>query len=326
MPLSVAIQMDPIEHINFEGDSTLILALEAQRRGHTLFYYQPRELVLRDGVLYAWVRPITLRYERGNHFTLGQEERVRLSDMDVVLLRQDPPFDMHYITTTYHLERIHPKTLVVNNPREVRNCPEKLFICDFPELMPPTLITEDIREIEDFRKTYKDIVIKPLYAFGGTDIFHITETDENFTPLLEMFKSVYQHPMIIQQYLPKVKEGDKRLIFINGEIAGALNRIPAEGHIRSNLRVGGKAVKTALTDREREIAGILGPELKLRGLILAGVDVIGGYITEINVTSPTGLQAVNRLDNVKLEIQFWDAVEATVADLDSVVTTSNQRL
>lgn len=309
MSLSVAVQMDPIELINFEGDSTLVLALEAQRRGHMLYYYQPREIVLLDGEVFAWVRPLVLRYEKGNHYTLGQEQRIKLRDMDVVLLRQDPPFDMHYITTTYHLERIHPETLVVNNPAEVRNCPEKLFVCDFPQFMPPTLITEDIREIEHFRKTYKDIVIKPLYAFGGTDIFHMNEQDENFYPLLDMFKTVYKHPMIIQQYLPSVKEGDKRLIFIDGKIAGALNRIPAEGTIRSNLRVGGKAHKTALTTREQEIGEAIGPELARKGLILAGVDVIGGYVTEINVTSPTGLQAVNRLNHVKLEETFWDAVE-----------------
>lgn len=309
MPLSVAIQMDPIELINFEGDSTLILALEAQRRGHILYYYQPKDLTLRDGKVSARVRPLTVRYEKGNHFGLGEEQRVALSEMDVVLLRQDPPFDMHYITTTYHLERIHPKTLVVNNPTEVRNCPEKLFVCDFPTLMPPTLITEDVQEIEHFRKEYKDIVIKPLYSFGGTDIFRLTEQDENFHSLLEMFQTIYKHPVIVQQYLPKVKEGDKRLVFIDGKIAGALNRIPAKGTIRSNLRAGGTAVKTQITDREQQIGEILGPALKSRGLILAGVDVIGGYITEVNVTSPTGLQAVNRLEGISLERIFWDAVE-----------------
>lgn len=312
MPLSVALQMDPIALINLEGDSSLVLGLEAQKRGHKLYYYQPKDLILRDGKVFARMCPLTLRYEKGNHFTLREEERIALADMDVILLRQDPPFDMHYITTTYHLERVHPKTLVVNNPAEVRNCPEKLLVCNFPELMPPTLITEDLREIEDFRKEYKDIVMKPLYAFGGRDVFRVTEQDENFYPLVEMFKSVYQLPVIAQQYLPNVKEGDKRLIFIDGEVAGALNRIPVEGGIRSNMAVGGKAVKTTLTDREYEIASIIGPELKKRGLILAGIDVIGGYVTEINVTSPTGLQTVNRLENVQMEAMFWDVVEQKI--------------
>lgn len=309
MALSVAIQMDPIASIHIETDTTFVLALEAQRRGHKLYYYTPRDMFLDRGEVMAWVAPLEVRRDPKNFYTLGQTERVALKNMDVVLLRQDPPFDMHYITTTHYLELIMRDTLVVNNPVEVRNCPEKLFVCHFPQLMPPTLITEDIEEVRKFRKEYGDVIIKPLYSHGGKDVFHLGKEDKNLVSLVDMFLRTFRTPFIVQQFLPKVMSGDKRIMLIDGNPVGAINRVPAEGEVRSNLAAGGKAEKTTLTEREREICSLLGPALRQRGLLLVGIDVIGGYLTEINVTSPTGLQVINRLDNAQTEILMWDVIE-----------------
>ncbi|MEK9725428.1 MAG: glutathione synthase [Rhodospirillaceae bacterium] len=310
MSLKVAIQMDHVSGIDIAGDSTFVLAMEAQKRGHALFHYEPDRLAMRDGRVVAAVEPMTVRREKGNHFTLGEPVSMDLAEADVVLLRQDPPFDMAYITTTHLLERIHPDTLVVNDPREVRNAPEKLFVTHFPEFMPPTLIASDPALIRDFRAEHTDIILKPLYGNGGAGVFHVTPGDENLNALLEMFTERGREPIIAQAYLKDVREGDKRIILIDGEAAGATNRVPQAGEARSNMHVGGQAMKTALTPRERDICAAIGPELKARGLIFVGIDVIGGYMTEINVTSPTGLQEVNAFDGVCLESDIWDAIEA----------------
>lgn len=310
MTLSVAIQMDAIEHLRVASDSTLLLGLEAQKRGFTLYYYQPKQLVLKNGMVMARVRPLTLYREAKQYFALGEEQLVALAEMDVVLMRNDPPFDMAYLTATYHLERIHPATLVINNPKEVRNAPEKLLVCDFPELMPPTVITQDHVELKAFRKEYKDIILKPLYAHGGRDVFRVKEDDVNFTGIIEVLEKLYPCPLIAQAFLPEIAEGDKRIILVEGEPAGALTRIPASGEVRSNLAAGGSAIKTTLTERDREICAAIGPELKRRGLLFAGIDVIGRYITEINVTSPTGIPSINRLSNGCVEVVIWDAIEA----------------
>ncbi len=310
MSLRVAIQMDPIESIDIKGDSTFVMGLEAQKRGHSIFHYLPEDLALDDGKVQAFVRPMTLKYEEGDHFTLGNGQWVDLEDdMDVVLMRQDPPFDMGYITATHLLEKIHPKTLVVNDPAEVRNAPEKIFVTKFPDLMPPTLITSNKAKIEEFRATHKDIIVKPLYGNGGAGVFHLQPGDENLNSLLEMFGGINREPLMIQAYLPDVRKGDKRIILVDGEAVGAINRIPAEGESRSNMHVGGQAVRSALTDREKEICDAIGPELKARGMIFVGIDVIGDYMTEINVTSPTGLQEINRFDGACLEALIWDAIE-----------------
>jgi glutathione synthase len=310
MSLVVALQMDPIQHINYDGDSTFVLGLAAQDRGHRLYHYHPNRLSLRDGKVTARGHAMTLRRERGNHFALGEEEVIDLSKVDVVLMRQDPPFDMAYITATHILEHVHPKTLVVNDPVEVRNAPEKLFVAKFDGLMPPTLITSDRAEILAFRAEHKDIIVKPLYGNGGAGVFHITPGDENLGSLLELFTQLYREPVIVQRYLPEVRQGDKRIILIDGEPVGAINRVPMAGEARSNMHAGGKPVQSQLTAREREICAAIGPELKARGLIFVGIDVIGSYLTEINVTSPTGLQEINRFDGVKLEERIWDAIEA----------------
>ncbi len=309
MNLTVAIQMDPIERINIETDSTFALAREAQARGHKLFYYGPRQLTFREGRVTARVNPLTVRATQGDHFTLGEASVHDLSRTDVVLMRQDPPFDMAYISATHLLERLQPGTLVVNDPGEVRNAPEKLFVTQFKDLMPPTLITSDPAEIRAFREEHKDIILKPLYGNGGAGVFRVKPDDENLGALLEMFTSFYREPIVVQRYLSEVRKGDKRIILIDGEFAGALNRVPAEGEARSNLHVGGKPEPAALTARERQICAALGPQLKKRGLIFAGIDVIGDYLTEINVTSPTGIQEVKRFggpDGAKL---IWDAIE-----------------
>jgi glutathione synthase len=308
--LAVAIQMDPIESININADSTFALALEAQKRGHTLFHYLPSALALKNGKVLARVRPLQVRRELGNHFTLGDEQVIDLATMDVVLMRQDPPFDMAYITATHLLEHIHPKTLVVNDPVHVRNAPEKLLVTHFEGLLPPTLITADRQQILDFRAEYQDIVLKPLFGNGGAGVFHITPGDENLNSLLEMFTQLYREPVIVQAYLPEVRQGDKRIILVDGRPVGAVNRVPASGEARSNLHVGGKAVKTELTAREREICEAIGPTLRERGLIFVGIDVIGDYLTEINVTSPTGIQEIDRFDGVCIEAEIWDAIEA----------------
>ena len=310
MSLNVAIQMDPIDRIDISGDSTFVLALEAQRRGHSLFYYLPQALTYRDGQVSARGQPLTVRRELGNHFELGPMEALDLSQMDVVLMRQDPPFDMAYITATHLLERIHPGTLVVNDPANVRNAPEKIFVTRFPELMPPTLITSSREEILEFRAEHKDIIVKPLYGNGGAGVFHIQPGDENLSALLELFTDIYREPIIVQRYLPEVRAGDKRIILVDGKAAGATNRVPPEGEARSNMHVGGTPLPAKLTRREEEICEAIGPDLKALGQIFVGIDVIGDYMTEINVTSPTGLQEVNRFDDVCLESDIWDAIEA----------------
>ncbi len=310
MTLTVAIQMDHVSGIDISGDSTFVMALEAQKRGYALYHYEPDRLVFLGGKVTARAEPMTLKREKGDHFTLGEARTLDLADdVDVILMRQDPPFDMAYITATHILEHVHPKTLVVNDPAEVRNAPEKLFVMKFPEFMPPTLIASSRAEILAFRAEHKDIIIKPLYGNGGAGVFHVTPEDENLNALLEMFTERYREPIIAQAYLKDVRAGDKRIILIDGEIAGATNRVPMEGEARSNMHVGGQAVKSTLTKRERDICAAIGPELKARGLIFVGIDVIGGFMTEINVTSPTGLQEINRFDNVCLEADIWDAIE-----------------
>ncbi len=310
MGLRVAIQMDPIESIDIDADSTFVLALEAQRRGHTLVHYLPQDLALAGGRLTARARTLEVRRRKGDHYDLGTKQTVDLADMDIVLMRQDPPFDMAYIAATHLLEHIHPATLVVNDPAQVRNAPEKLLVTHFPDLMPPTLITGDGDRIAAFRAEHGDIIIKPLFGNGGAGVFHVDPEDDNLNALLEMFGERSREPVIAQAYVPQVREGDKRIILIDGIAAGAVNRVPAEGEARANFHVGGKAAKATLTAREKEICEAIGPALKARGLIFAGIDVIGGYLTEINVTSPTGLQEINRFDGVSLEVDLWDAMEA----------------
>jgi len=310
MTRSVAIQMDPMDGIDINGDSTFVLALEAQKRGFGLFHYVPNRLSLRDGQVIAKANPMEVRYEARNHFTFGDTQEVDLSSMDVVLMRQDPPFDMAYITATHILEHITDSTLVVNNPVSVRNAPEKLLVTHFEGLMPPTLITSDPDEIKAFRAEQKDIIIKPLYGNGGAGVFHLPPGDENLWSLVEMFKEKFREPMIVQKYVSAVREGDKRIILADGAAIGAINRVPAVGEARSNMHVGGRPEKSILTAREEEICEAIGPFLKDKGLIFVGIDVIGDYLTEINVTSPTGLQEINRFDGACLEAQIWDAIEA----------------
>jgi len=310
MSLAVAIQMDPIESVNIDTDSTFVMALEAQRRGHALWHYLPQHLVLRDGRLYARARRLEVRRLRGDHFTLASFEMLDLSTMDIVLMRQDPPFDMAYITATHLLEHIHPQTLVLNDPMHVRNAPEKLFVTHFKDVMPPTLIASDKPSIEAFRAEHGDIVLKPLFGNGGADVFHVQPGDENFNALLELFTRLYREPIIVQRYLPEVRQGDKRIVLVDGRPLGAVARIPKAGEARANLHVGAQAVKAALSERDKEICAAIGPTLKERGLVFVGIDVIGGYLTEINVTSPTGIQEINRLDGTALEIDLWDAIEA----------------
>jgi glutathione synthase len=311
--LTVAIQMDPIERVDIGADSTFALALEAQRRGHKLLYYGPRDLSLRETVVVARVRPLSVKNKRGDHFSLGEPSVYDLSEFDVVLMRQDPPFDMAYISATHLLERIHPKTLVVNDPFHVRNAPEKLFVTHFKGLMPPTLITSDREEIRAFRAQHKDIVLKPLYGNGGAGVFSLKEGDENLNALLEMFTQFYREPVVAQRYVPEVRKGDKRIILVDGQAIGGINRIPAEGEARSNLHVGGRAEAIELSARDRDICAAIGPELKARGLIFAGIDVIGDYLTEINVTSPTGIQELKRFGGADGAALIWDAIEARTA-------------
>lgn len=313
MTLTVTIQMDPISRIDIGGDSTFALALEGQRRGHELFYYEPRDLSFADAIVTARVRSLAVRREQGNHFTLGEASRRRLSQMQVVLMRQDPPFDMAYITATHILERLAPGTLVVNDPFHVRNAPEKLFVTQFAEFMPPTLITSDREEIRAFRARHRDIILKPLYGNGGAGVFRLKEEDENLGALLEMFTVLYREPVIVQRYIPEVRSGDKRIILVDGVFAGAINRVPQQGEARSNLHVGGRAEATDLTERERNICEALGPELKKRGLLFAGIDVIGNYLTEVNVTSPTGIQEIHRFGGPDIAGLIWDAIERRLA-------------
>ena len=309
MSLAVAIQMDPIEGIDIDADSTFALALEAQLRGHALYHYLPQGLAFHHARLYALARRLDVRRVRGNHFALGAFEDIDLATMDVVLMRQDPPFDMAYITATHLLEHIHPATLVVNDPVHVRNAPEKLFVTHFSELMPPTLITSDRARILEFRREHKDIILKPLYGNGGAGVFHLKPEDENLNAMLEQFTALYREPIIVQRYVPEVRQGDKRIILVDGEPAGAVARLPAEGEARANFHAGGTARKAALTVRDREICAAIGPALRERGLVFVGIDVLGAYLTEINVTSPTGIQEIDRLDGVRIEALIWDAIE-----------------
>ena len=310
MSLVVAIQMDPMETVNIDGDSTFVLALEAQARGHIVYHYLPQDMALNHKRVVAHARPLQVRRKLGDHFTFGAAEWMDLSTADVVLMRQDPPFDMAYITATHLLEHVHPATLVVNDPASVRNAPEKLFVTHFPQFMPPTVITSNRAQIMEFRAEHKDIIVKPLFGNGGAGVFHITEGDENLNSLLETFTQLYREPIIVQRYMPAVRQGDKRIILIDGKAAGAVNRVPAAGESRSNMHVGGKPVQSTLTARDHEICEAIGPALKERGLIFVGIDVIGDYMTEINVTSPTGLQEINRFDGTKLEADIWDAIES----------------
>ena len=310
MSLAVAIQMDPMDVVDIDADSSFALALEAETRGHALYHYGPGDLSYVEGRVVARARPLAVRRVKGDHFTLGERQTIDLAeDMDVVLLRQDPPFDMGYITTTHLLERIHPKTLVVNDPAAVRNAPEKLFVTDFEQFMPPTLITSDKTLIAEFRREYGDIILKPLYGNGGAGVIHLTAGDDNLSSLLEMFHELYRQPIIVQRYLADVRAGDKRIILIDGVAAGAINRVPAKGEARANMHVGATPLKIALSRRDREICEAIGPELKKRGMIFVGIDVIGDYMTEINVTSPTGIQEISRFDGTNLAGQIWDAVE-----------------
>jgi glutathione synthase len=313
MPLAVACQMDPIERIDIRGDSTFALLLEAQRRGHDLFYYTPPNLFLLGGRLLARGATLTVEDKIGDHYRLSNPRTVDLSERDVVLLRQDPPFDMAYITTTHLLERIHPETLVVNDPAAVRNAPEKVFVLDFLDLMPPTLVTRNVEDVKAFRTQHKDIVLKPLYGNGGAAVFRIAPGDANLNSLVELFQTVFREPFMVQQYLPEVRSGDKRIILVDGELAGAVNRVPAADETRSNLHCGGRPERVELTPRDHEICARLGPDLKRRGLLFAGIDVIGPYLTEINVTSPTGIRQIKDLGGPDIAVLIWDAIERRVA-------------
>jgi glutathione synthase len=302
--------MDPIQRINIKGDSTFALLLEAQKRGHKLSYYTPDRLALLDGRVFAAVESLSVRDVAGDYFTLSQPRRTELSEFDVVLLRQDPPFDLAYITSTHLLERVRPNTLVVNDPASVRNAPEKVFVTEFTELMPPTLIARDLTEIKAFRARHGDIVMKPLYGHGGGAVFRLTKDDLNFGSLVDMFSTTFREQWVIQKYLPAVKEGDKRIILVDGDYAGAINRIPAADDLRSNMVRGGSPAATELTPREREICKALGPALRERGLLFVGIDVIGDFITEINVTSPTGIRAVKNVGGPDIAAMIWDKIEA----------------
>ncbi len=312
MPLTVACQMDPIDRIDILGDSTFALLLEAQNRGHKLFYYTPPNLALLAGRLIARGSTLAVEDKVGAHYRLTEPRTEDLSQWDVVLLRQDPPFDMSYITTTHLLERIHPKTLVVNDPAHVRNAPEKVFVLDFLDLMPPTLVTRNLDDVKAFRAEHKDIILKPLYGNGGSSVFRIGPGDTNLNSLVELFQTVFREPFMVQQYRPEVRGGDKRVILVDGEVAGAVNRVPAADETRSNLHVGGTARPSELTPRDQEICARLGPELKRRGLLFAGIDVIGPYLTEINVTSPTGIRQVKAFGGPDIAALIWDAIERKV--------------
>ena len=309
MRLNVAVQMDPIERINIRGDSTFALLLEAQRRAHALSYYTPDRLSLRDGKVSAAIRPLVVRDAANDYFSLGEPQLTDLSTLDVILLRQDPPFDLAYISTTHILERVHPRTLVVNDPAQVRNAPEKIFVTEFPDLMPPTLITRDLEAIKAFRAEQGDIVMKPLYGKGGEAVFRVAREDMNFGSLYDLFVTMFREPWVVQKFLPAVKDGDKRIILVDGEFAGAVNRVPAPDDLRSNMVRGGVPKATELSEREREICARLGPSLRERGLLFVGIDVIDGFLTEINVTSPTGIRAVKNLGGPDIAALIWDKIE-----------------
>ena len=310
MSLKVAVQMDPIEGINIEGDTTFLMMETAQARGHSLFVYLTETLALEGGRVFARGRDITVRRTIGDHATLGPMRRVELTDFDVVLMRQDPPFDMHYIDATFFLEAIHPQTLVVNNPREVRSAPEKLFVTQYPQLQPPTLISWDREAILDFRARHGDLVMKPLNGRGGSGVTRHLKDDPNFDVLLEIHAQLGREPVIVQKFLPSVTKGDKRILLIDGEPVGAINRVPAKGQIRSNLAVGGEAQPVEMSARDREICATIGPELKARGLLFVGIDVIGEFLTEINVTSPTGAVALKRFTGIDATEALWKRIEA----------------
>jgi glutathione synthase len=310
MSLSVAVQMDPIESVNIESDTTFMLILEAQNRGHRLWIYGADQLALENGRLSTRARAMTLRNVKGDHVTLGEPEHLDLHAVDVVLMRQDPPFDMHYVTATYLLEMIHPKTLVVNDPAEVRNAPEKLYAQHFPELQPPTMISWDVPALLDFQARHGDVVLKPVHGAAGSGVVRLKAGDPNLEALLELHAGIGRDPVVLQAFIPAVSEGDKRIILVDGGAVGAINRVPLKGAVRSNLRVGGTAEAVELTARDREICSIVGPELKKRGLIFVGLDVIGGYLTEINVTSPTGAQQLKRFGGADAAALLWDVIEA----------------
>ena len=307
--LKIGCQMDPIDRIDIRGDSTFAILLEARRRGHDIFYYTPQNLTLYGNRLLARGATLDVFDRLGDHYALTDPRTVDLLTLEVVLLRQDPPFDMAYITSTHLLERIHPETLVVNDPGHVRNAPEKIWVLDFLDLMPPTLVTRAFADVQAFRDEYKDIILKPLYGNGGASVFRIRPDDTNLGSLVELFQTVFREPFMVQQYRPEVRNGDKRIILVDGEVAGAINRVPSEGETRSNLHVGGTARPTELTDREHEICARLGPELKKRGLLFTGIDVIGDYLTEINVTSPTGIRQVKDFGGNDIAAMIWDAIE-----------------
>ncbi len=321
--LRVAVQMDPIENINIDADSTFALMLEGQARGHVLYHYEVRHMSLREGVrrqgerreerLFARARPVTVQRVQGAHYRFGVIETLDLAAMDVVLMRQDPPFDMAYITATHLLEHIQPKTLVVNDPAAVRNAPEKLLVTHFPELMPPTLISWDLEAMRAFREEHRDIIVKPLFGNGGAGVFRIKPDDENLASLLEMHFSRSREPLMFQRYEPAVRKGDKRIILVDGEPMGVVNRVPAAGEARSNMHVGGRPEKCELSARDREICAAIGPTLREQGLIFVGIDVIGDWLTEINVTSPTGIQEIDRFDGISIEAAIWDRIEAKIA-------------
>ncbi len=311
MSLKVAVQMDPVEGINIETDSSFLMMMEAQSRGHRLWIYTPDRLSLEEGRVRARARPATLRAVKGDHVTLGEPVLLDLADeIDVVLMRQDPPFDMAYITATHFLDKVHPKVLVVNNPTEVRNAPEKLFVTDFPGVQPPTLITSDIDAIYDFRERHGDMVLKPLYGGGGSGVVRLKADDPNLDALLELHAMISREQVIAQKFIPAVSKGDKRVLLVDGEPVGAINRIPAEGQVRSNLARGGRAAAVELTARDLELCAIIGPELKRRGLLFVGIDVIGDYLTEINVTSPTGAQQLKRFGGADAAAVLFDRIEA----------------
>lgn len=312
MPLRVAVQMDPMDRLNIAGDSSFALMLAAQARGHRLWHYGPEALSYQAGRVTAEAQPVTVQRVEGDHYRLSEMERIDLGrNIDVVLMRQDPPFDLGYITATHLLERIRGETLVVNDPASVRNAPEKVWVLDFAQFMPPTLVTRSLAEARAFLAEHGEIVVKPLHGNGGKAIFKIGRDGSNLSSLIEVFNTAYREPHMVQRFLPEIAQGDKRIVLVDGEIAGAINRFPGEGEIRSNLAAGGSAQKTELTETEQEICAALGPALKARGLLFVGIDVIGGrWLTEINVTSPTGIVAIDRFNGTDTPGRIWDAIES----------------
>ena len=308
--MKIAFQMDPIGAVDINADSSFRLAEEAQSRGHSLFYYEPDHLAYQEGRITARGHDLTVQRVQGDHAHLGPVREVDRSEFDAVWLRQAPPFDMHYITSTHLLDRLAPKTLVVNDPFWVRNYPEKLLVLDFPDLTPPTTIARDLETIKAFKARHGDVILKPLYGNGGAGVFRLDANDRNLTSLHELFTGFSREPLIVQKFLPDVRNGDKRVILVDGEPVGAINRVPAEGETRSNMHVGGRPEKIGLSERDREICARIGPLLREKGQVFVGIDVIGDYLTEINVTSPTGIQELERFDGVNIAGMIWDAIEA----------------